>query len=1185
MKTNWGKIGVLSSPLHAPILCGERGKVRTLQLVLVTAILSLWSALACAQNSAATPRVLFDIPQQPAESALIEFAEQADITLIVRFDEVSGKPANPLRGEYTLEEGIAALLAGTGLTPTFRNELVLNIETTIPTEPEGEGMNGSNRDMNGAGREVSGAKRAGFLAAIAAAFAGSGASGQETESTNAEALEEVIVTGSQIRGASTTAALPVSVITQEDIQVTGAASSDELFRTLPGVGAVGFGGNNQRSVSFGINGARGDVASINLRSLGEGNTLVLMNGRRLVDHPGTQTNEQTAPAVTVNMNAIPVMGLQRVEVLRDGASALYGTDAVAGVVNTVLRNDFEGLEISARYGSAMEDNPDETTISVLGGLTFNNDRTNISGSFTWHDRSALFARDRSYSRSADMRPLVAGTPFEGDLQFRNTSGTTPWGVFRLPLLNGGPITQNGEPITTASGSFFVSPTSLGNCTAEHPSGPADTCLAASTFVPEELRFDVNQRRTMIPSVTRNNFFGNVTHTFDNDFELYGEFGLYKAESKFDRADGIFGPLSSQPFDIPASNYWNPFGPITFSDGSPNPNRLPGLDINQVPAEGLGYRWNFGTGPYRMLDRGGAFVNVDDESYRALLGLRGNVGDWDFDTAFVSSAAETLDRTDNRASLTEIQRVAGLETPDAYNFWNGAGDYTDNAIDTTPNPANVTDPFYISVDRFARTRLTLADFKLSNASLVDLPAGGLGVAAGVEYRRHTYEDDRDPRLDGTRTFFNTVTGQNVPSDVSGSSDTPDTFGSRKVYSVFAEVALPLVSPDMDVPLVESLDVQIAGRFEDYDDIGDVTKPRIAVSWYPAEWLQFRGSYAEGFRAPNLPQTSEPEISRVVARTDLYFCQALVNRGEVPNLAACDGDAVGNDFDGQMERITSGSEELEPEESESVSYGIVLQPQFAEGLTVTVDYWEIEQTGIIGIFSTPNQLALDWALRINGMAPNPNIIRDAPTADNIAFFAGSGLDPVGAAVTSLVPYFNLEDRVTEGIDVSVLYELDTANLGSFSFGVNATKLTKAFQSAGGPSDFINDQNNPAVTVEAAGDLIEQDQRPEWKGNAFVRWSGAKYGASLFANHVGAFDDTSVRNDVTAEPWRVDSWTTVNISGEYRFSAGMFDDSAVRVGINNLFDEDPPLADENFGYLASLHSPQGQYAYVNLVLGLGR
>ena len=169
--------------------------------------------------------------------------------------------------------------------------------------------------------------------------------------------------------------------------------------------------------------------------------------------------------------------------------------------------------------------------------------------------------------------------------------------------------------------------------------------------------------------------------------------------------------------------------------------------------------------------------------------------------------------------------------------------------------------------------------------------------------------------------------------------------------------------------------------------------------------------------------------------------------------------------------------------------------------------------------------------------------------------------------------------------MLYELDTANLGSFSFGVNATQLTKAFQSAGGPADFINAQNNPAVAVEAAGDLIEQDQRPEWKGNAFVRWSGAKYGASMFVNHVGAFDDTSVRNDVTSEPWRVDSWTTVNITGEYRFSAGMFDDSVVRVGINNLFDEDPPLADENFGYLASLHSPQGQYAYVNLVLGLGR
>jgi len=1134
-------------------------------------------------------KIYFDIASQAAESALIEFAEQADLTLIVRFDQVSGKVTNTLRGEYMLEEGIEALLSGTGLKPTFASELVLKIETTTASE-EGMRMADSNGETGATTTRTNlpdkaASRRMGIIAALTAVFTAADANAQGASPGADDELEEVIVTGSQIRGASTTEALPVSVITQADIQTIGAASSDELFRSIPGVGAVGFGGNNQRSVSFGINGARGDVSSINLRSLGEGNTLVLMNGRRLVDHPGTQTDEQTAPAVTVNMNAIPIMGLQRVEVLRDGASALYGTDAVAGVVNTVLRNDFDGLEVSARYGSALDADPSETTISVLGGVTFNNGQTNISGSYTMHDRSMMYARDRTYSKSADLRPLVEGTPFEGDIQFRNTSGIAPWGVFRLPLLNGGPITQNGQPITTASGSYFVSPTSLGNCTATNPSGPDDTCLAASTFVPEALRFDSNQRRTMIPSVTRHNFFGNVTHTFENEYELYGEFGLYKAESSFDRADGIFGPLSSQPFNIPASNYWNPFGPITFSDGTPNPNRLPGLDINQVPAEGLGYEWSFAASPNRLLDRPGALVNVDDDSYRALLGLRGTIGSWDFDTAFLSSAAETLDRTDNRASLSNVFSIAGLENPSAYNFWTDAGDYTDNAIDTTPNPADVVAPMYVSVDRFAKTRLVLADFKVSNPSVFELPAGGLGIAGGVEYRRHTYEDDRDPRLDGTKTFFNPIIDVDVPSDVAGSSDTPDTFGSRKIYSVFAEFAVPIVSPDMNIPLVNSLDAQLAARFEDYSDIGDITRPRIALSWYPTEWLQFRGSYSEGFRAPNLPQVSEPRISRVVGRADTYFCQALVNKGEVPSLAACNGDAIGNDYDGQMERITSGSEELQPEESESISYGIVLQPPVLEGLTFTFDFWSIQQSGIIGIFATPNQLNLDWALRINDLPPNPNIIRDAPTADNIAFFAGSGLEPVGAAVTSLVPYFNLDDRETEGFDVSLLYDFDTANLGSFSFGINATKLTKAFQSAGGVADFINDQGDPAVFVLAAGDLIEQNQRPEWKGNIYARWYKGDFGASVFFNHVGAFDDTSVLNDVTAEPWRVDDWNTVNVSGEYRFSAGMFDQSVVRIGINNLFDEDPPLADENFGYLASLHNPFGQYAFINVTLGLQR
>lgn len=1030
-----------------------------------------------------------------------------------------------------------------------------------------------------------------FGRAITFALVMLGLSLSATAQDDDEQLEEVVVTGSQIRGSSTTGALPISVVGREEIATAGVASADELFRYLPGVGAVGFGGNNQRSTSFGINGARGDVASINLRSLGEGNTLVLMNGRRLVDHPSTQTDEQTAPAVAVNMNAIPIMGLERVEVLRDGASALYGTDAVAGVVNTILRKDYEGIELSARYGGA--DSLDETTISLIGGLNFNGDRTNITGSFTYHDRSELAASDRGFSANRDARGQVTDPRFitggVGDSSFNNSSTITPWASFTVPGI-GAAVTQSGVPITTGSGVFTLVPASLGgaDCVSTLAAAPSDTCIIANN-VPTSLRHNRNADATLMPGVERTNFFGTVTHTFDNDVEMYSEVGLYQAHSFYDRGDGGGGPLSTQPIDLPASNYWNPFGPITFSDGSVNPNRLPGLDLAQVPAEGLALPFRSGVGGararYRISERPGPIVKVKDESYRFVQGLRGSRGEWDFDTAFVYSKAQTLDRTFNRIGLNEFMRQLALETPDAYNPWTGGGTYINNAFDSTSNPASSTDPFYIDVDRGGTTRLMLVDFKVSNNDVWEMPAGSLGFAGGIEFRRQTYEDNRDPRLDGTAPLNNFVRDQIFPSSVMGSSDTPDTFGRRSVTSLFVEFAVPLVAPDMDVPLVESLDIQLAARYEDFDDIGNVTKPRIALSWYPMEGLQFRASYSEGFKAPNLAMTSEPVISRQVGGDDWYFCQAQVNLGIAPNLGACIDTGIGNDFNTGVERLTSGSKLLQPEESESTSFGIVFQPEFVEGLTVTADWWSIDQTGIVGIFGTPNHLALDWALRINGMAPNPDVVRQAPTADNIAFFAGSGLDAVGQVLQTTVPYFNLDSRETEGVDISVVYDMETSRFGSFTFGLNAAKLLKTFQSTGPLGDFINAQGEPSIVVVSGGDLIERDQRPEWKGSGYVKWNSENFGAGLYVNHVGEFKDTGVVSDsIPGLFWTVDSWTTYNISGEYHFRMGDFADSTIRVGINNVTDEDPPLADENLNYLASMHNPLGQYAYVNLIMGLG-
>lgn len=1012
-------------------------------------------------------------------------------------------------------------------------------------------------------------------------------------------VDTIVAVGTQIRGASVTATLPVSVIGDAEISAVGAQSMDDLLRTLPGAGDMTFGGSGTNSTSFGINGARGDVASINLRSLGAGNTLVLMNGRRLVDHSGTQTNEQTAPEVTANVNSIPVMGIRRVEVLRDGASALYGTDAVAGVVNTVLRDDYEGLEVSSRYGASFGTGLDEHTINVIGGFRVNNDRTRITISANRYERDAMYANERDYSANSDMRHLLVGTEWEGNNSFNNSSTTTPYFQGRLydSTLNAsgnynpyvpGSVAVNGNPITTSNGTFRIVPADLVTCNvASLPGQPSDLCLTDDPL-PQSLRYNTNAGRTMIQDSKRINLYSTIVTEFENGWEMYTELGYYTAKSFFNNAGGNGGSLSHSPLWIPKTNYYNPFGALYLADGvTLNPYRLPGL--TGVPDEGLDLVLDRTLGSAYLFKETDRLTTVTDESFRIVQGFRGEFKGWDVDTGFVYSESETLDNTTGRQSATALINQLGLNTPNAYNPFNGAGAYVGNNIDGTLNSPDQYNPFTIDVDRYSKTTLMLGDFKISKPDIFELPGGEVGFASGVEFRRTTYLDDRDDRLDGTikYTLDNPFFGPDVLfGDVTGSSPTLDTYGERNVISVFGELAIPVVNADMDIPFVNSLDLQLAGRFEDFSDVGSVFKPRIAASWYPVEQFQIRGSYSLGFRAPNLPQTSEPPASRTVARTDYYYCQAAVNKGLAADLSnsECSSPALQADdgylySSGSVERITSGSSELKPEKSNSFSIGAVWTPEAINGLILTVDYWRIRQDGIIGIFVTPNALALDYALRTTGNGSNPNVIRRAPTQASIDFFAGSGLDPVGEAVQTLTPYQNFDSRITKGIDLAAIYRLRDTSIGDFTFNIGATKLLKAEQLAGEDAQTVLALNNPFVTITAGGDLLEQNgRRPKWKGSASVTWYNENWTANIFANYVGKVNDTSVQ-DSEGNYFYTTSWTTVNTSVAYNFDDGALEGLQIKFGLNNVFDVDPPYADENLGYFSGLHNPLGRYGYVDV------
>lgn len=1014
-----------------------------------------------------------------------------------------------------------------------------------------------------------------MLATTAVILAGAAAPVMAQEQTEtATEVEEVVVVGTQIRGAKVTAALPVTVVGEEQILASAATSGDDLLRSIPQMGDVTF---NSSYLPASSNSARGDTGSVNLRNLGIGNTLVLLNGRRVVGHPTSQANEQLVPVLTYNTNAIPVSGLRRLEVLRDGAAAIYGADAVAGVINTVLRDDMNGLTVSAQYGSAEGTGLTETNFSLYGGRDIADGRGNLSLFLNYDNRTELKTTDQDYTASLDKRPLFAGTGYETAASLNTRSSLTPWGLFRP---SGGTVRLAGA--TSNLTAFSMQPSSFTGCSAPAANG---ICLKSGTVIDARLYSDsAAQGITVMPEVDRLNVFLTGKYKLNDSVEAFGELGYYYAETTAFQAP--ISTLSSVVITIPKTNFYNPFG-ATLINGAANPNRLAGIT---APADGV----NLLLSGYRFDDLGPIEVNVTNKQYRVLGGLRGDWNGWNWESALVYSEASAEDISDNISS-TALQRQLALSTPDAYNPFNGGDLNSFSFGDATPSSATALDAIRVKMRRYTETTLALWDFKVSRPDLMTLPAGDLGFAAGVEARRETQLDDRDKRIDGTVTYIDPSGA--VYSDLVNSSLNPDTEGDRNVFSAYAEFAVPIVSPEMNIPLVHRLEGQIAGRYEHYSDFGDVAKPKVALAWDMVEGIRFRGSWAQGFRAPNLEQINATVVTRSNSSTDWVYCEALIRRGAMAGMSGCaatpvlipgfaDASAINTV---RVRRLVAeqraGNPNLQPEESETLSLGTVIQPDFSPAgigdFTFTADWWRVEQTGMVGVFRGQNALTLDYLLRKQGQT-NPNVVRAAPTPEDIRIFAGTGLTPAGEILYVTDLYDNLQPQTVEGFDLGAMWNLRGTRFGDFSVNVNVSHLLKFYlEPSPGVQGLIDakaaGQLDPLITFAgSAGDLIRNNSRPEWKWSLSANWRYENITIGAFTSYTGSVEQDFLLNPAN-QIWTVDPLLTGNLYGEYEFDQGPLDGTAVRVGVRNLTDEQPPLAAD--GYLGTVYAPYGRYWYVNI------
>ncbi len=944
------------------------------------------------------------------------------------------------------------------------------------------------------------------------------------EAVKVKDVERISVIGSHIKVNHDTGALPVTAISAEDIENSGAISGAELLADIPQQGDVAF--NSSRAVG-GVNDARGDVSSYNLRGLGTGNTLVLLNGRRLVLHPGTQS-ENFVPVTTANANTLPVRGLKRVEILRDGAAAIYGSDAVAGVVNYALKDNYEGAELNLNYGTEEGTERDILNLSGATGFFLNEDKTHISMSAGYYKREMIMASEKSYAKSADLREnsrfpdevIITGTddegnPIYGNTDLHNLNSSTPWGEFNTGTL----------------GTFHLQPDTLSGCENSDSRGNPTTALDVEGVCvdrgsqPSSDGYDRNSERSLSSGVERANFYGMLTHQVNDEIELYSEALYYYA--KADRVREQAANLTSQRFTISENAFYNPFG------------------------EEVSLR------KYRPVDTGPRNIEVTDTSYRLLTGLRGYFNEWDWDSAVLYSKANTEDKA-NRIHTQRFQEaINSTNQATAYDVFNGADINNTNIGDPTGNSQSVIDSFMIDVVRESETELALFDFKISRADIFELPAGDVGFAAGVEYRYESFFDVRSDTLNTNEQFLDILGGakdeDQFASVVLGSSPTPDAAGSRNVFSAYTEFAVPLLE---GLPFIERLDMQIAARYERFSDVGDIMKPKAALSWIINDYVQFRASYAEGFKAPGLPQVVAVDISRLNTRSD----------------------PVTDSRYGVLE-VRSGSDKLKPEESENLSWGFVIQP--TKNLTFTADWWQLDQTDTVGLINSQTQLLYDAMLRYQD-----------PTGDGNTLITRGGDDNEVVAIQN--DYVNLQDRESSGLDIGITYDLETG-LGKFKFKANAAKLMKFTQLADDVTTQIIAAQNSSdqglvdalkysgdeITITGSGDLIGQNGRPEWRVTSSLDWRKAAWGAGLRYRYVSGFEDTSLDYSIGEQDFKyqVDSFSKVDTYVNYRLPKSVMEKTKVTLGIKNLTDKKPPIADESFGYNSSVHSSLGRYFYMNI------
>ena len=860
--------------------------------------------------------------------------------------------------------------------------------------------------------------------------------------------ERVIVTGSNIPTAEEVGPNPVLNINRDLINKRGERNAEELIRNLPVANANGV------PVSNNATGFTSGASSISLRGFDPSATLVLVDGKRIAVYPiGTGGTFSF-----VDLFSIPRAAIDSIEILKDGASTTYGADAVAGVVNIKLRHNYRGAEATVEYGNTLDKDAAVYSADLIFGI--GDDKTQVTGTMNFYHHNSVFNHDRGFSARP---PFLSSNASPENLQLSSAvviaAGVDPatlpvdpnTGLPRSIIFGSAPLFTNGfAPATSylytsgrsrtfnfnsTSGSYPESERWGGYVSMEHK-----VCEDQLVLYADMMYQNVKTRNELAPSAT-------------GDFQTPGSQFL------------VIPPNSPLPTDpVTGLQITPPNTPTAASTNLPLGAFNPFNPFQQIISGGT---------RARLAEFGNRIFNTETDAVFFTLGAKGDKlfdGNWGYDYGFRYSQVKNTS-TGTLVSATRFDRVLNqndsifqpggvLAGAAAYNPF---GDYRVSI----PSNSAVVNFATVHPKDVDTSKIATLDLNIYTTELFKLPAGGVGFAVGGQFRREAIIQDPDQL--------------NREGDTVGSSPTALTHAGRKDFGIYAETDIPIFSPENAIPGFHALNFTAAGRYEEFrNNDTNVLVPKLGLRWQPLDdSLTIRATWGKGFREPSLYELFSSPTAALAAVTDI-----LPTSLGGPDTPVGDPSRAGNNR--EVPVLFASNPLLQPEDSNALSAGVVYTPKFVPGLTLSVDLWGIERTGIV-LSSDPNQV-LGRELT-GGLQPGEAVQRDA--AGNLARI--------------IFNFQNAGQERARGIDMGVQYQYQSP-FGTFTWLTQATYLD-SFRLALTPGDPALEVSNQPTSPTA------DDAYLKWKGRSSLDWTWNQFDIFASVNYTDGFPRNPVHRSVPA------------------------------------------------------------------------